>query len=110
MQQAFDSHWLDECGILRWHIEPVTNPTLFGIIKTPAASHSNTSNTCISLSKDTPHAISYASLQKSLISYRRKFCIYRKEFLFFYMSEESMKNVKTCRVPSLGLDLSILSY
>jgi hypothetical protein len=55
---------LTNVQILRWHIGPVTNPTLFGIIKTPAASHSNTSNTCISLSNDTPHAISYASLQK----------------------------------------------
>ncbi len=96
VQQALILIGLTNVQILRWHIEPVTNPTLFGIIKTPAASHSN-----ISLSNDTPHVISYACSQKRLISYRRK------EFLFLYISEESLKNVKTCRVPSLGLDLSI---
>jgi len=35
VQQAFDSHWLDDVQILRQHIWPLTNPTLLGIRKNP---------------------------------------------------------------------------
>jgi hypothetical protein len=49
-------------------------------------------------------------LQKRRIDiiYRRKFRIYCKEFIFFETKlKERLKNFKTCRVPYLGLDLSI---
>jgi hypothetical protein len=42
------------------------------------------------------------------ISYRRKFCIQRKEFLFFDMNLlEPLKNSEACRVPSLVSEIFV---